>query len=236
MPEGHGGLTDFGRRVIREMNRMGMIVDVSHVSDATFRDALDVSVAPVAATHSGARALCDHPRNLSDDMLRALAARGGVAQVVFFPGFLDPGHAGKVEAIRAKRVDRERAIRDAHRGDPERMRALLAALYREVPLDPAPLTLLADHIEHMVNLVGPDHVGIGADWDGVSLPREGDAGLFPLAGPYRGTASSGLRRGDGEEDSGGKHPPRHGGRRGGTCAVDGGRFLYHGEPAGRRRT
>lgn len=136
----HGGLTDFGRAVIREMNRLGMMVDVSHVSDATFRDVATTSSAPIVATHSSCRALSPHRRNLSDDMLRAIADSGGVAQMNLCPAFIDPT------------FPQPRNETDA-RGAP--------------PPHDTPLAVFVDHIEHALRVVGPDHVGIGTDFDGI---------------------------------------------------------------------
>lgn len=173
MPDGHGGLTDFGREVIAEMNRIGMMIDVSHVSDDTFWDVIEVSKAPILATHSGARAVCDHARNLNDEMIKALAERGGVVQIVFFPGFLDPDYTKKSEAAKKKRGNREEEIRKIYKNDRAKRWEALRALRQQYPVEPTPLSVLIDHIEHIVNLVGPDHVGLGADWDGVWTMVEG---------------------------------------------------------------
>jgi membrane dipeptidase len=169
----HGGLTDFGREVIREMNRLGVMADVSHVSDDTFWDVLEVSDAPVVATHSGARAVCDHVRNLSDDMIRALAEKGGVVQVVFFPGFLDPDFKRKWEIVKEKRGDREAEIRKLYKNDDNTRREKIRTLRREYPIEPTPFSMIVDHIDHIKKVAGPDHVGLGADWDGVSYLPEG---------------------------------------------------------------
>lgn len=149
----HGGLTDFGRDVVREMNRIGMMVDVSHVSDATFRDVLETAEKPVIATHSCCRALSLHPRNLSDEMMKALAETGGLMQINFAAGFLDP---------------------DFPDLDPDDVEAFFAAGCRsDEPLTDyvTPFSLLVDHFDHALQTVGPDHVGIGSDFDGVpALP------------------------------------------------------------------
>jgi membrane dipeptidase len=173
VPGGKGGLTDFGRDVVREMNRLGMMVDISHVSDDTFWHVIETSEAPVLATHSGARAVCDHPRNLNDDMIKALAKNGGAVQVVFFPGFLDPDFTRKNEEAKKKRAPREAEIRERLKDDPDAMRRELRALRLEIPTEGTPLSVLIDHIEHIIRLVGPDHVGLGADWDGVWYLVEG---------------------------------------------------------------
>ncbi len=164
------GLNEFGREVIREMNRLGMMVDVSHVSDKTFWDIVETSTKPVIASHSNARALTDAHRNLTDDMIRALAKTGGVVCVVFYPGFLDGDWREHKE-----RVDREIAplVREAGR------RATGRGSFRRVARDrvrereyskhlpPVPLARLVDHIDHIVRLVGVRHVGLGSDFDGI---------------------------------------------------------------------
>jgi membrane dipeptidase len=164
------GLNEFGREVIREMNRLGMMVDVSHVSDKTFWDIMETSTKPVVATHSNARALADAPRNLTDDMIRALAAKGGVVCVVFYPAFVEAGWRAHKE-----RVDSEIAplVREAGRSAEGRgsFRRIARDRVREREyskrLPPVPLARLVDHIDHIVRLVGVRHVGIGSDFDGI---------------------------------------------------------------------
>ena len=142
------GLSPFGRAVVSEMNRMGMLVDVSHISDESFYDVLECSSRPVVATHSCCRALAGHPRNMTDDMIRELAAAGGVIQINFYPVFLD--HSFKEE-------DMFTSKRPSYK-------------------------LIADHIDHVVDLVGIDHVGLGSDFDGIDVTLEGmeDISCFPL--------------------------------------------------------
>ncbi len=167
------GLTPLGRRVIEEMNRLGMIVDVSHVSDATFYEALEASTKPALASHSSMRALADHPRNLTDDMVRALAARGGAVCINYYPDFIDAGY-------RAAR----RRIERANRQEFEEVRARLdwrtglglAELELATRLDPSlrrpDVETLAAHFEHAVRVGGPRAVCMGSDFDGVGeLPR-----------------------------------------------------------------
>jgi membrane dipeptidase len=164
-----GGLTHFGRRVVREMNRLGMLVDVSHVSDATLADVLDTSTAPVIASHSSARAIDAHPRNLSDDMLRAIARTGGVVNVNFCSAFLDPAFAAEAERVRAATAADEAvaAVRvgsDAARVSAEHA-AILATRLQAIPRPP--LSALIDHVDHIARVAGVDHVGLGSDFDGV---------------------------------------------------------------------
>jgi len=182
LPPLNGGLTDFGGKVVREMNRLGMMVDISHVSDKTFWDVIEISKAPIVATHSGARALCNHPRNLDDKMIKALAEKGGVVQIVFFPGFLDPDFKRKKEAANKERGGRQEEIKEMYKNDDVKRRKNLDALRKEFPIEGTPISILIDHIEHVIKIAGPDHVGLGADWDGVSLLVEGleDCSKVPL--------------------------------------------------------
>ncbi len=165
----HGGLTDFGRDVIREMNRLGMMVDVSHVAESTLRDALEVSSAPLLASHSGCRALADHPRNIADDMIQALADKGGVIHIVFFPLFIDPEKARMVRELRPQIERLQEELKD----DTDRLQEERRRLHQRMTETPSPASLIVDHIEHVIELVGDDHVGLGADWDGVSFLPQG---------------------------------------------------------------
>lgn len=165
----HGGLTDFGREVVREMNRLGMMVDVSHVAESTVRDALEVSSAPLLASHSGCRALADHPRNISDEMIQALAAKGGVIHSVFFPLFIDPEKARMVRDLRPQIERLQEELKD----DPDGFQEERRRLHQRMAETPSPASLIVDHIEHVIELVGDDHVGLGADWDGVSFLPQG---------------------------------------------------------------
>jgi membrane dipeptidase len=151
----HGGLTDFGRQVVSEMNRLGMLVDVSHVSDDTFWDVIEVASAPVIASHSSARALVDVPRNMSDEMLRAVGSNGGVVMVNFGGMFIDPRKAGYGKTA----LD----------------------VLRHLGPSPVPLARLLDQIEHVARTAGIDHVGLGSDFDGTLFMPEGvrDVSGFP---------------------------------------------------------
>ena len=166
------GLNEFGKNVVREMNRLGMMVDVSHVSDPAFWDIVQTSTAPVVATHSACRAIADVPRNLTDDMIRALAKTGGVVNVIFYPEHLEPGWSQK-----KKQVDAEIAtmVQDASAAEPgdavhkkmARDRVRQREYARRLP--PVTVARIVDHIDHIVKLVGVDHVGIGSDFDGVQV-------------------------------------------------------------------
>ena len=164
------GLNDFGKSVVREMNRLGMMVDVSHVSDKTFWDIVNTSNKPVIATHSACRAIADVPRNLTDDMIRALAQTGGVVNVIFYPEHIEPGWSElkkKVDAEIAPMVQQASAAEpgDAVHKKLARDRVRQREYARRLP--PVYVSRIVDHIDHIVKLVGVDHVGIGSDFDGV---------------------------------------------------------------------
>ena len=170
------GLNDFGKQVVREMNRLGMMVDVSHVSDPTFWDIVNTSTKPVIATHSACRAIANVPRNLDDEMIRALAKTGGVVCVIFYPEHIEPGWSEqkkRVDAEIASEVDR--ASREA-KGDAAQKKLARDGVRREEyakRLPPVSISRIVDHIDHIVKLVGIDHVGMGSDFDGVqALPAE----------------------------------------------------------------
>jgi membrane dipeptidase len=172
----HGGLSSLGRRAVGELNRLGIMVDVSHLSDASTAQAIEASRAPVIASHSGARARAAVARNLPDDLIRAIAAKGGVVQVVFHGAFLDEECAAREKAafapVRAEleALDARLAGADARERGAARARHARAALGR---LPRAPLSALLDHVEHVARVAGVDHVGLGSDFDGGIVPPEG---------------------------------------------------------------
>jgi len=170
----HNGLTDFGKDVVREMNRLGVMVDISHVSDKTFYDALEASKAPLFASHSSCRAICDAPRNMTDQMMKDLAAKGGVVQINYHVGFLSP------------------EFRDAEKANPEINKAISAEVMKRCgdnegcqliegdritreyveqgKLPRVEFTKIIEHIDHAVKVAGIDHVGLGSDFDGANMP------------------------------------------------------------------
>ncbi len=170
------GLTDFGKQVVARMNRIGMMVDISHVSDRTFYDALAVTKAPVIASHSSCRALCNVPRNMTDDMIRALAKNGGVMDINFYSGFLSQAYADGSKKIE-KQVEAEiAAARARYAGQGKRLSYLEEMKIEQPLLKDLPVpsyTVIADHIDHAVKVGGIDHVGLGSDFDGIDSTPKG---------------------------------------------------------------
>jgi membrane dipeptidase len=168
----HNGLTDFGKEVVREMNRLGVIVDISHVSDKTFYDALEVSKAPLFASHSSCRAICNAPRNMTDEMIKALAAKGGVIQINYHVGFLSQEFRNASTPELAKQIDAEAKKRC---GDNEGCQLIESdSVTREFvtqgKLPRVDWTKIIEHIDHAVKIAGADHVGLGSDFDGANMP------------------------------------------------------------------
>jgi len=167
----HNGLTDFGKQVVLEMNRLGMIVDVSHVADKTFWDTIATTKAPVIASHSSARALTNAPRNMTDDMLRAVAKNGGVVDVNFYSGFVDEDYRKASEPIGKQAAETVKAYLEKQKAEGKAVTYIeIDRIEREwaAKIPRPPLKSLIDHIDHIAKVAGVDHVGLGSDFDGVA--------------------------------------------------------------------
>jgi membrane dipeptidase len=178
----HKGLTDFGKQIVNRMNELGMMVDISHVGEQTFWDAINTSTRPVIASHSGVYNLCPHRRNLKDDQIKAIGKNGGVIHINFYPGFLDSSYEKKVGAF----LTLHQAEMDAltkNGTQPEYAAMTIAQNHpEEVNAIRPPFSLILDHIDYIVKLIGVDHVGLGSDFDGIEVTPLGLEGVkdFPL--------------------------------------------------------
>src|SRR5208337_3569537 len=193
------GLTEFGKQVVERMNRLGMMVDVSHVSDKTFYDTLAITKAPAIASHSSCRALCDVPRNMTDDMIRALAKNGGVMDINFYSGFLSQAYADAYKKIEKHLEAELAAARARYASQGKRLPYLEEAKIEQSLLKDLPVpsyTVIADHIDHAVQVGGIDHVGLGSDFDGINSAPQGMEDVSKLPDLVRELA----RRGYSEQD------------------------------------
>ncbi|GAB5403727.1 MAG: dipeptidase [Aureliella sp.] len=164
-----GGLSELGREIVREMNKLGMLVDISHVSVETMQDAMDTSSAPIIFSHSSAAGIADHVRNVPDEILKQLPDDGGVVMVNFYSGFVVPESAANTRTM----FERSRQLREKYGDDEESIRKETAEFRRRHPVLPGTIQDVADHIDHIVKVAGIDHVGIGSDYDGIgTVPKQ----------------------------------------------------------------
>ena len=177
----NNGLSDFGKEVVREMNRLGMLIDISHVSVKVMNDALDVSKAPIIASHSSARGIQDHTRNVPDEVLKRVAQNGGVMMVNFYPGFLDARTNNEENARTAKLKPQMDALAKRFENDPKGLGEAQRKLLAENPIYIADYKRIVDHIDHIKKVAGIDYVGIGSDFDGVPYLPAGMNGMEDLA-------------------------------------------------------
>lgn len=191
----HDGLTEFGREVVLEMNRLGMLVDISHVSDKTLSDVLQVSKAPVFASHSSCRALADMPRNLTDGEIKAIGAKGGVVMINFSSTFVDQKVVDDFKARKTALAGKAAELAERYKDDPKKRDAEISALLDNLQRPRANWTAVVDHIERVMKIAGPQAVGLGTDYDGIDDPPEGleDVSKLPVV------AEELLRRGHSED-------------------------------------
>jgi membrane dipeptidase len=178
----HKGLTDFGKQIVQRMNAIGMLVDVSHVGEETFKDVINTTTKPIIATHSCVYNLCPHQRNLKDYQIQAIAKNGGVIQVNFYSGFLDPNYFKNKQAFIEKHKEEVDSLYKSGQEKHKVEEALFAKYNTETENLRAPLSLLIEHIEYIIKLVGVDYVGLGSDFDGIeSTPQQlDDVTSYPL--------------------------------------------------------
>lgn len=170
----HNGLTDYGKQIVTEMNRQGMLVDISHVSDKTFYDALAISKAPLIASHSSCRAICNHPRDMTDEMIKALAAKGGVIQINYEKSFIDQAYKDAADKTGGVVSTIDRLKKECGDDDACLMKKMVEQEKQDTADGKLPhvsWTEIVDHIDHAVKLVGADHVGLGSDFDGANMPE-----------------------------------------------------------------
>jgi membrane dipeptidase len=169
-----GGLTELGREVVKEMNRLGMIIDISHLSEQTFWEVMELSKAPVIASHSCVKAICNHYRNLTDEQIKAIAKSGGVIGINFFSGYLDDDFRKASDSIYKEIQIKKEELKERFKGDDKKIEEETELLYQNANFPPpTSLSKLVDHIDYVVKLVGPDYVALGSDFDGIpAIPLE----------------------------------------------------------------